>query len=52
MTEPLDPQAAKLIAAAPLPTRKTLKRRKNVFFQFFRFIRINLKMMRVIRHSH
>ncbi|MCL1898074.1 MAG: hypothetical protein FWG16_04560 [Micrococcales bacterium] len=50
--EPFDSEAAKAIAASPMPTKKTLKRRKNVFFQFVRFVAINLRMMRVIRRSH
>lgn len=39
---------AERIADAPLPTRATLRRRQNVFFQFGRFVRINLKMLRII----
>lgn len=39
---------AERIADAPLPTRATLRRRQNVVFQFWRFARINLKMMRII----
>ena len=40
------------IAAAPLPTEATLKRRVNLPFQLFRFLAINLKMMRVILRGH
>ena len=47
-----DPKAAEEIAAAPLPTPTTLRRRRNVFYQFIRFIAINLKMIRVIGASH
>jgi hypothetical protein len=40
------------IANAPMPTSKTLRLRKNVFFQFWRFILINLKMVKMIRKGH
>ena len=51
-TAPLDPVAAELIGAAPLPTDKTLRSRKNLFVQLLRFAAINLKMLRVIKASH
>jgi hypothetical protein len=47
-----DKNAAESIAASPLPTPKTLARRRNLVFQFFRFAAINLKMMRVIARGH
>ena len=50
-TPPLDPGAAEALDRAPMPTPKTLKRRKNVFLQFGRFIAINMRMLRVIRAS-
>ncbi|WP_372592994.1 hypothetical protein [Actinotalea sp.] len=40
------------IAAAPLPTQKTLRRRSNLAFQLYRFLAINLKMVRVIVRGH
>lgn len=40
------------IASAPLPTSKTLRRRRNLVIQFVRFVAINLKMMRVIARGH
>jgi hypothetical protein len=40
------------IAAAPLPTDATLKRRANLPYQLFRFLAINVKMMRVIARGH
>lgn len=40
------------IASAPLPTARTLARRKNLAFQAFRFVVINLKMIRVIARGH
>jgi len=39
---------AEHIADAPLPTPATLRMRQNTFVQFGRFIRINLKMLRII----
>jgi len=47
-----DPAAAADIAAAPLPTPATLRHRRNVVYQFIRFIAINLKMIRVIGAGH
>lgn len=40
------------IAGAPLPTPRTLRRRKNLFFQLWRFALINLKMLRMIGKGH
>jgi hypothetical protein len=40
------------IAHAPLPTRKTLRFRKNLLIQSWRFIIINLKMLAMIRKGH
>jgi len=48
----LDPQAQLSVQAAPLPTPKLLKQRRNVLFQLIRFAAINLKMIRVIGSSH
>lgn len=39
---------AERIADAPLPTPERLRMRQNLFVQFGRFIRINLKMLRII----
>ena len=44
-------QTAERIADAPLPTGTTLRMRQNLFVQFWRFVRINLKMLRII-HGH
>jgi len=52
MSTPFDPAAAEAIAAAPLPTPKTLKNRKNVFYQFFRFMAFNVRILRVVGMSH
>lgn len=40
------------IARAPLPTEPTLRARRNLFLQFFRFIAINVKMIKMIRKGH
>ncbi|CAN5298517.1 hypothetical protein BH09ACT12_BH09ACT12_32580 [soil metagenome] len=40
------------IASAPLPTARTLRRRNGLAFQAWRFAVINLRMIRMIRHSH
>jgi len=47
-TQPYDPAAAAEIASAPLPTQATLRQRRNVFVQFWRFIAFNLMIVRVI----
>ncbi|MCV2394030.1 hypothetical protein OEB99_06910 [Actinotalea sp. M2MS4P-6] len=47
-----DPIADEAIASSPLPTPKTLARRRNVFFQLVRFAVINLKMVRVVARGH
>lgn len=48
----IDRIASEAIAAAPLPTPKTLRRRNSVFFQLLRFIAINVRMIRVILRGH
>ena len=40
------------IAAAPLPTDKTLRRRSSLPIQAWRFARINLRMVQMIRKGH
>lgn len=47
-----DVRTAESIADAPLPTRAKLRMRQNLLFQFWRFARINLKMMRIIYGGH
>ena len=44
--------ATESIATAPLPTEKTLRLRANLPYQFYRFLAINLKMVRIILHGH
>jgi hypothetical protein len=48
----VDARTAERIADAPLPTRATLRMRQNLLVQFWRFVRINLKMMRIITSGH
>ncbi|NLT25149.1 MAG: hypothetical protein GXX90_00605 [Microbacteriaceae bacterium] len=37
---------------APLPSARTLRQRKNVFYQFGRLLALSFKMMRVIMRGH
>lgn len=48
----VDARTAERIADAPLPTRATLRMRQNLLVQFWRFVRINLKMMQIINSGH
>ncbi|MDR0782166.1 MAG: hypothetical protein LBE83_00155 [Propionibacteriaceae bacterium] len=48
----LKPQFDPAIDIAPLPTAKTLRQRRNLAYQFVRFLGINLKMIRVIVSGH
>lgn len=46
-------EAAANIASSPLPTAQTLRRRKSLIFQFWRFIALNLRMLTMItKGSH
>jgi hypothetical protein len=40
------------IASAPLPTEKTLRRRRNLAYQAVRFLAINVKVIRIIARGH
>ncbi len=40
------------ISHAPLPTAGELRRRKNVFLQFARYMRINWTMWRLAQKHH
>jgi hypothetical protein len=40
------------IAVAPLPTGRTLRRRTSVPVQLWRFAKINLRMLRMVRKAH
>lgn len=37
---------------APLPKKRTVRRRTSLVFQLYRFARVNLRMMKMIRKSH
>lgn len=45
-------RTAERIADAPLPTGTKLRMRQNLLFQLWRFVRINLRMMRIIYGGH
>ncbi|MDR0489422.1 MAG: hypothetical protein LBG99_08550 [Propionibacteriaceae bacterium] len=47
-----DPAAQQRIDGAPLPTKKTLQRRRNPVYQLIRLAAINIKMIKVIAASH
>ena len=36
------------LSGAPRPIEKTLKMRKNIFFQFWRFVNLNVRMVAMI----
>lgn len=40
------------IAAAPLPTRRTLRMRAFIPYQLMRFVRINLRMLQMVHKAH
>jgi hypothetical protein len=40
------------LSKSPLPTRKTLSQRRNVVLQFFRFVRFDLRIMRMVIKGH
>jgi hypothetical protein len=40
------------IAEAPLPTKGTLRRRKNIFYQATRFLAFNVRMMKMVTRAH
>jgi hypothetical protein len=40
------------IAAAPLPTARTLRRHSSIPLQLVRFGWINLRMLRMVRKAH
>lgn len=49
MDSQINTETAERIADAPMPTEATLRRRQNLLVQLWRFARINLRMMRIIR---
>ncbi len=44
--------SASTIATAPLPTKKTLRSRKNIPFQILRFAAFNIRMLRMVTKAH
>lgn len=40
------------LSGAPLPTKKTLRARQNVFIQFGRFVAFDLRIMRMVIKGH
>ncbi len=40
------------LSGAPMPTEKTLKRRKNLPLQTFRFAVFNVRILRMITKGH
>jgi hypothetical protein len=51
-TPPPNLDADALIQTAPLPTRKTLRRRGNVPLQLLRFAVLNIRMLRMVGKGH
>ncbi|MDO5060517.1 MAG: hypothetical protein Q4D73_02665 [Actinomycetaceae bacterium] len=49
--EELDPHTAKRIKDAPLPTKRTLRRRRGFLSQFGRFVAFNLRTLNIVRLS-
>jgi hypothetical protein len=52
MSSAADFATSERIAASPLPTPQTLRRRRSVPMQLVRFVRINLRMLKVIYAKH
>ncbi|HYF71767.1 MAG TPA: hypothetical protein VD864_03045 [Nocardioides sp.] len=57
MTEPLQPlqplqsvQPVADLSGAPLPTARTLRRRRSLPTQLVRFVVFNLRIVRMIKH--
>jgi hypothetical protein len=40
------------LSKAPLPTERTLRARRNVALQFFRFLSFNSRIMRMVVKGH
>jgi len=47
---PMSPVAD--LSRSPLPTRKTLRRRQSLLLQFVRFIRFDLRILRMVAKAH
>ena len=51
-TPPPNLDADALIRVAPLPTKKTLRRRSNLPVQLVRFALLNVRMLRMVGKGH
>ena len=51
VVEPLS-DVDRSIAEAPLPTTRTLRRRKNLAYQATRFVAFNFRMMKMVTRAH
>ena len=40
------------LSKAPLPTRKTLRSRRSLLYQFTRFMAFNMRIMRMVVKGH
>jgi len=49
---PLAGQPVLDVSRAPLPTEKTLRMRRNVPFQFLRFVAFDARIMRMVLKGH
>jgi hypothetical protein len=47
-----DDQPVADLSGAPLPTARTLKRRRNLAFQLTRFVSFNSRIMRMVIRGH
>ena len=52
MTQIPTDHAAERIQSAPLPNARTLRARRSIPIQLWRFATINLRMLRMIRKGH
>jgi hypothetical protein len=44
--------AARSVAEAPLPTRRTLRSRSSIPFQAMRFVAFNIRMLQMVKKGH
>ena len=40
------------LSRSPLPTRNTLRRRQSLILQFVRFVRFDLRILRMVTKAH
>ena len=48
--QPAEPQPVADLSGAPLPTARTLRRRRSIPAQLVRFVVFNARIVRMIRH--